>query len=141
MMTTMWAAITDWYQIYATSYDDAVRGQTAELILTRKNHEIIGSWWCTLVLPEGITFQSAELIPNSIPAGYDAEFTVTPSDDGSSVFLRCEGNEGVALDGLESNIATITVAIAEDAPLGECTITVKDAFLMEPDVNIHNDPK
>ena len=141
MMTTMWAAISDWYQIYVTAENDGVRGQTAELVLNKKNHEIIAAWSCTLVLPEGVTFQSAELISDCIPSGYNAEFTVTPSADGSSVFLRCEGTEGVTLYGLEDPVAVVTVAVADDAYAGECTITVKDAYLMESDGYGHSDSK
>ena len=128
------------YQIYASAAANGKTNATAELTLNMKNRVAIGTWQCTLVLPEGVTFQSATLLEARIPEGYNAEFTATPNADGT-VSLYCEGEEGVALTGTEGAIATITVAIASDATVGDVIVIVKYTQLIEPNGTIHKDAK
>ena len=136
-MTATWASLVEAYQIYVT----AANGKTyndAELTLNMKNRNFINTWTCKLVLPTGVTFKSAELVTARVPEGYDAQFVATDNGDGS-VTITCTGAEGVTFTGTDGAVATVTVAIAGDAPVGECVVTVKDAKLQEADgVSIHN---
>ena len=137
VMTATWASLVEAYQIYVT----AANGKTyndAELTLNMKNRNFINTWTCKLVLPTGVTFKSAELVTARVPEGYDAQFVATDNGDGS-VTITCTGAEGVTFTGTDGAVATVTVAIAGDAPVGECVVTVKDAKLQEADgVSIHN---
>ena len=138
MMTAMWASILEAYKIYVTADAAGKTYGTAELTLNMKNKVAIGTWSCTLELPTGVTFVSAELLTARVPEGYDAEFVALPNEDGSKVEFSCEGAAGVALTGTDGAVATVTVAIAGDAPLGDCIVNVKDASLMEPNGDGHN---
>lgn len=137
VMTATWASLVEAYQIYVT----AANGKTyndAELTLNMKNRNFINTWTCKLVLPTGVTFKSAELVTARVPEGYDAQFVATDNGDGS-VTITCTGAEGVTFTGTDGAVAIVTVAIAGDAPVGECVVTVKDAKLQEADgVSIHN---
>ena len=136
-MTATWASLVEAYQIYVT----AANGKTyndAELTLNMKNRNFINTWTCKLVLPTGVTFKSAELVTARVPEGYDAQFVATDNGDGS-VTITCTGAEGVTFTGTDGAVAIVTVAIAGDAPVGDCVVTVKDAKLQEADgVSIHN---
>jgi len=140
MMTASWASLLEAYKIEASAAANGKTNATAELTLSMKNRLAIGTWQCTLVLPEGVTFQSATLLQSRVPEGYNAEFTATPNADGTVSFF-CEGEEGIALNGTEGAIATVTVAIAADAPLGDVIVTVKDTQLTEPNGTMHGDAK
>ena len=136
MVTAMWASLLEAYQIYVTAANGKTNA-TAELTLNMKNKVAIAGWHCTLVLPQGVTFQSATLLDARVPEGYNAEFKYTVNADGT-VYIECQGDEGVALTGNDGAVATVTVAIAADAPLGDCVVNVKNAQLEEPSGDLHN---
>ena len=136
MVTAMWASLLEAYQIYVTAANGKTNA-TAELTLNMKNKVAIATWQCTLVLPEGVTFQSVDLLDARVPEGYNPDLKYTLKDDGT-VFIMCEGEEGVALTGNDGAVATVTVAIAADAPLGDCVVNVKNARLEEPNGDAHN---
>lgn len=135
-MTAMWASLIDAYKITVTA-PNAKTNSTAVLTLSMDNRNAIGTWSCTLVLPEGVTFKSAEVSGSRYPEGYEATLTPTPAND-NAVKLFCEGTPGVALTGTAGEIATVTVEIAADAPVGDCIISVKDAVLTEVNGTEHN---
>ena len=135
-MTAMWASLVDAYKITVTA-PNAKTNSTAVLTLSMDNRNAIGTWKCTLVLPEGVTFKSAEVSGSRYPEGYNAALTPTPAND-NEVRLFCEGTPGVALTGTAGEIATVTVEIAADAPVGDCIISVKDAVLTEVNDTEHN---
>jgi len=137
MMTTMWASLIEAYQIYVTAAGAGKTYGTAELTLNMKNRNAIATWECTLVLPEGVTFVSADVAGSRYPEGYNGQFTTTQNEDGSISF-NCEGEEGVTLTGTDGAVATVTVAIAGDAPLGDCKVYVKNTVLTEPNETEHN---
>ena len=64
MMTAMWASLQEAYKIYVTADANGKTGDFATLTLNMKNRNAITKWQCTLVLPAGVTFDSAELVPN-----------------------------------------------------------------------------
>jgi len=136
MVTAMWASLLEAYQIYVTAANGKTNA-TAELTLNMKNKVAIATWQCTLVLPEGVTFQSVALLDARVPEGYNPDLKYTLNDDGT-VFIMCEGEEGVALTGNDGAVATVTVAIAADAPVGDCVVNVKNARLEEPNGDAHN---
>lgn len=137
-MTAMWASLTDAYQIYVTGANGKTNG-TAELTLNMKNRNAIGIWQCTLVLPEGVTFESAAVVAGRYPEGYEAEFVATPNADGTVTFT-CSGADGVAMTGTDGAVATVTVKIGDITP-GDYVVTVKAAQLIEPNGTIHTDGK
>ena len=128
MMTAMWASLIDAYQIYVTAAANGKTGATAELTLNMKNKTAVHLWSCRLVLPEGVTFESAELLTARVPEGYEAEFNYVVNADGS-VTLSCEGAEGVDLTGTDGAIAKVVVNVAATAPVGDCFVYVKDATM------------
>jgi len=136
MMTAMWASLIEAYQIYVTGAAGKTSA-TATLTLSMKNRNAIGTWECTLVLPTGVTFVDAELSGARYPEGYDGQLLKTVNVDGT-VKLICEGEEGVALTNNDGEVATVTVSVAADAPVGDCVVIVKDALLTEPGGNGHN---
>ena len=141
-MTTMWASLVDAYQIYVTAGTGKTFG-TAELTLNMKNkNETIGTWSCTLVLPAGVTFQKAELVPARFPEGYDAEFVATPNEADNSVKFSCAGEQGVAMTGTDGAIVTVTVAISGDVEPGVYPVVIKEGTVLE-EINktTHNDGK
>jgi len=139
-MTAMWASLVDAYKITVTADAAGKAGETAELTLSMDNKNAIGIWQCTLVLPEGVTYQGIEFVAARYPEAYNGEITVTPNEDGTVTFA-CAGEAGVALTGTAGAIATVTVAIAADVAPGEYTVTVKDTKLVEPNDAIHKDTK
>jgi hypothetical protein len=104
------------------------------------NRNAIGTWKCELVLPTGVTFKEAVIVAGRYPEGYEPQLTAVPSND-NSVLLSCEGVEGVAMTGTAGAIATVTVEIAADAPVGDCTLTVKNGYMEEPNSTEHQDQK
>ena len=138
-MTAMWASLVDAYQIYVTG-SNAKTGTTAELTLNMKNRNAIGIWQCTLVLPEGVTYEDVAVVPARYPEGYNAELTATPNADGT-VTIVCSGEEGVTLTGTDGAIATVTVKIAATVEPGDYIVTVKDTKLVEPTTDIRTDAK
>lgn len=141
-MTTMWASLVDAYQIYVTAGTGKTFG-TAELTLNMKNkNATIGTWSCTLVLPAGVTFQKAELVPARFPEGYNAEFVATPNEADNSVKFSCAGEEGVAMTGTDGAIVTVTVAISGDVEPGVYPVVIKEGTVLE-EINktTHNDGK
>ena len=138
-MTAMWASLVDAYQIYVTG-SNAKTGTTAELTLNMKNRNAIGIWQCTLVLPEGVTYEDVAVVPARYPEGYNAELTATPNADGT-VTIVCSGEEGVTLTGTDGAIATVTVKIAATVEPGDYIVTVKDTKLYEPNGDIRQDAK
>ena len=138
VMATSWASLLEAYQIYVTGANAKTNG-TAELTLNMKNRNAINMWECTLVLPEGVTFQSATLITARIPDGFNAEFSAVDNGDGT-VSFTCEGEVGVGIPGTDGAIATVTVAIGDITP-GDFIVTVKDTKLTEPNGTINEDKK
>jgi len=138
VMATSWASLLEAYQIYVTGANAKTNG-TAELTLNMKNRNAINMWECTLVLPEGVTFQSATLITARIPDGFNAEFSAVDNGDGT-VSFTCEGEVGVGIPGTDGAIATVTVAIGDITP-GDVIVTVKDTKLTEPNGTINEDKK
>ena len=139
MMTATWASLIEAYQIYVTAGANGKAGETAELVLNMKNRNVIGLWSCTLVLPQGVTFVSAELIDARVPAEYEAEFTAVPNGD-NTVAISCSGADGVALTGTDGAVAKVVVSVAADAPVGDCIVNVKNAYLEEVNKSGHNRP-
>ncbi len=138
VMATSWASLLEAYQIYVTGAN-AKTNSTAELTLNMKNRNAINMWECTLVLPEGVTFQSASLITARIPDGFNAEFSAVDNGDGT-VSFTCEGEVGVGIPGTDGAIATVTVAIGDITP-ADVIVTVKDTKLTEPNGTINEDKK
>ena len=138
-MTAMWASLIDAYKIEVSAANGKT-GSTAVLTLSMDNRNAIGTWSCELVLPEGVTFKEAALVAGRYPDGYEAEFTAVPNGD-NSVALSCNGALGVAMTGTAGAIATVTVEIAADATVGDCTLTVKNAYMEEPNESGHQDQK
>ena len=138
VMATSWASILEAYQIYVTGAN-AKTNSTAELTLNMKNRNAINMWECTLVLPEGVTFQSATLITARIPEGFNPEFSAVDNGDGT-VSFTCEGEVGVGIPGTDGAIATVTVKIGDITP-GDFIVTVKDTKLTEPNGTINEDKK
>jgi hypothetical protein len=134
-MTAMWASLIDAYKITVTSAANGKTNATAELTLNMDNKLAIGTWQTTLVLPEGVTFESVAIVNARYPEGYEAELTTTPNEDGS-VTISCEGAEGVALTGTAGAIATVTVKIGAIEP-GDYTVIAKNTFLTEVGGTIH----
>ena len=135
-MTAMWASLVDAYKITVTA-PNGKTNSTAVLTLSMDNRNAIGTWSCVLVLPEGVTFKDAEVSGSRYPEGYNAALTPTPLGDNATK-LFCEGEEGIALTGTAGEVATVTVEIAPDAPVGDCIISVKDAVLTEVNGTEHN---
>ena len=121
------------YQIYVTG-QPAQANTSAELMLSMKNRNAIGTWKCTLSLPEGVTFKSATLVDaniNRYPDGYNAELQVTKNNDGTVISFLCEGEEGVALTGNDGPIAVVTVDIARTVAPGDYDVVVSGVTLYE----------
>ena len=131
-MTAMWASILDAYKI-TVSGENAKTNSTAVLTLSMDNKQLISIWQCTLVLPEGVTFESVEAVAARYPEAYGTpEIKAVPSEDGRTIALSCEGEDGVTLTGTAGAIATVTVKIGDIEP-GEYAVTVKNATLYEVD--------
>ncbi len=137
IMTAMSASLLEAYKIYVTAGANGKQGATAELTVNLKNKNAIASWNCKIVLPAGVTFQSAELLNARVPEGYEAQFNAVANEDGT-VDLSCEGAEGVALTGTDGAVAKIVVAVAADAAIGDCTVNVKSAHMEEVDGTEYN---
>lgn len=131
MMTAMWANIIDAYRIEVSASGAGKTYGTAVLTLTMKNRNAISTWQTTLVLPEGVTFKSVTPAGGRYPEGYNPVINATPSNGDNSVVLFCEGEDGFALTGTDGTVATVEVEIAGNAPLGDCTVIVKDTRLVE----------
>ena len=125
MMTAMWASLTEAYQIYVTAGANGVAGKTAELTLNMKNRNAIATWQCDLVLPAGVTFESVVIVPNRYPEGYEAELKYEVKEDGT-VYIQCEGAEGVALTQTDGAVATVTVKIDAAVAAGDYVVSVKN---------------
>ena len=138
-MTAMWASLIDAYKIEVSAANGKT-GSTAVLTLSMDNRNAIGTWNCVLVLPAGVTFKEAAIVAGRYPEGYEPAFSAVPDND-NSVKLFCEGAEGVAMTGTAGAIATVTVEIAADAPVGDCIVTVKNASMEEPNGSEHQDQK
>ena len=138
-MTAMWASLIDAYKIEVSAANGKT-GSTAVLTLSMDNRNAIGTWKCELVLPTGVTFKEAVIVAGRYPEGYEPQLTAVPDND-NSVKLFCEGAEGVAMTGTAGAIATVTVEIAADAPVGDCIVTVKNASMEEPNGSEHQDQK
>ena len=135
--------LLDAYQIYVTAADNGKTNSTAELFLNMKNRNAIGTWVCTVELPQGVTFVdgSASIIDSRYPEDYDANFAATVNADGTVKF-SCDGEEGVALTGTDGPVATFTVQIADTVLPGDYTIVVlKGSILEEPGGDTHTDGK
>jgi hypothetical protein len=137
MMTAMWASLQEAYKIYVTADANGKTGDFATLTLNMKNRNAITKWQCTLVLPAGVTFESAELVPNRYPSDYNAHFVATPNEDGTVDFL-CESGDDVALLQNDGAIATVKVKIASTVEPGDFAVTIKGGALMiEPNDEGH----
>ena len=137
-MTAMWASILDAYKI-TVSGENAKTNSTAVLTLSMDNKQLISIWQCTLVLPEGVTFESVEAVAARYPEAYGTpEIKAVPSEDGRTIALSCEGEDGVTLTGTAGAIATVTVKIGDIEP-GEYAVTVKNATLYEVDRSSKHD--
>lgn len=125
-------SLIDAYQIYVTAETNGYIGQKAELTLNMKNRNAIAMWKCTLVLPDGVTFLSADISGERYPEGYNADLTTTTNDDGT-ITIQCRGAEYVAMTDTDGEIATVTVDIAKTVSPGDHTVTVKNTQLTEAD--------
>ena len=134
-MATMWASLTEAYQVYATGANGKTNG-TAEITLNMKNRNAIGTWSCELVLPAGVSYESIKLVDSRYPETYAAVLTATSGTD-NTVTISCEGEEGVTLTGTDGAVAIVTVKVAADATLGENVVTVKNISLIEAGGTIH----
>ena len=142
-MTAMWASLVDAYQIYVTAGANGKTNATAELTLNMKNRDAVGTWKCTVALPEGVTYVdgSVAIVDGRYPEGYNANLTATVNADGTVTF-SCDGEEGVALTGTDGAVATFTVQIAGSVVPGEYTVVVKaGSKLEEPNGDMHTDGK
>ena len=143
MMTAMWASIKEAYQIYVTAGANGKTGATAELTLNMKNRNAIWTWECTLALPEGVTFESAEIADGRYPEGYEAVLKTTVNADGT-VTIACSGAEGVALTNTDGAVATVKVKVAADVQPGDVVVTVvagKTKLVETDTTTIHTDEK
>ena len=141
-MTAMWASLLDAYQINVTAANGKTNA-TAEFTLTMQNKNAISNWTCTVALPTGVTYVegSAAIVPARYPEGYNPEIVAKVNADGTVTFSGY-GEEGAAMTGTDGAIATFTVAIAADAPVGDCEVTVKDGSKMvETNGSIRTDTK
>lgn len=135
--------LLDAHQMYVTAADNGKTNSTAELFLNMKNRYAIGTWVCTVALPEGVTYVdgSASIIDGRYPEDYDANLTATVNADGTIKFA-CNGAVGVALTGNDGPVATFTVQIADTVLPGDYSIVVvKGSILEEPGGDMHTDGK
>ena len=140
-MTAMWANIQKYWNVYATADANGQTWGTATLTLNLKNAEAstVNFWSCTLELPEGVTFESASLISTRCPEGSEPNLIATPNADGT-VAISCELEETYAFTGTDGAVVAVTVAIAGDAPTGECVVNVKNIVLNKVDGGTVNCP-
>ena len=129
MMTAMWASVVDAYQIYVTAAANGKTGATATLKLNMKNRNGVDTWKCVLVLPAGVTYESAVVSGNRYPEGFSPALTVTTNADGSLTFF-CEGEEGFTMTGTDGEVAEVTVKVAADAPVGDCVVNVSESHIL-----------
>ena len=129
-------SLVDVYQIYATGSCGGI-GHYAELTLNMKNRNAISEWNCTLVLPQGITYESAALVDTRYPKGYNPQFSVTPNSDGSVTF-KCRSANEITMTDTDGAIATVLVHIPDGITPGNYTVNVNDISLVEPTGNIHS---
>ena len=116
-------------------------GRTAELTLIMVNKQAVGTWNCTLELPEGVIFQSAVVADGEegrYPEDYNPQLTCTPNEAGNVISFSCYGSEGVGIPNGEGAVAVVTVNIANTVAAGEYTLVVKNIQLIEPNESIHN---
>lgn len=141
-MTAMWASLIDAYKITVAAAANGKTNATAEFTLSMDNKNAIGSWKCTVVLPAGVTYVegSAAIVPARYPEGFNPEISAVVNANGSVTFSGY-GEEGAAMTGTAGAIATFTVAIAADAPLGDCEVTVTGTQLFESNGSNHPDQK
>ena len=140
----MWAqtptTLIEAYKMYVLA-NDAQAGTTAELFLNVKNRTVVSVWSCKLVLPEGMSFQSAALVEDQgrYPEDYDANFVVTPNNDGTVTF-SCDGEPGVALTGTEGAVAVVYVNIDPTLAAGTYPVVLKEIYLEELNTTQHSYP-
>lgn len=115
-------------RIYVSAEANGQAGTTAELMLNMKNRFSIGSWNCTLVLPQGVTYQSTTLYTEGgrYPDGYNGVVTYVTNQDGS-VTINCEGEEGVAITEKDGTVAIVTVEIANTVAEGTYPVTIRES--------------
>ena len=120
---------------------NARTGTTAAAIeLHMDNRNVVAKWNCTLYLPQGFTFNSAEICNDAgrYPDGYNAEFTATPNAADNTVSFSCSGEDGVDLNGKEGIVAMVYVDIPSTVTPGDYTLEVKNTSIEESDGSIHN---
>lgn len=127
-------------RVYPFATENGQVGTTAELLLNMKNRFAICQWECTLALPEGVIFKSAQLFEGDdsrYPQDYNPVLTVTPNNDGSYTFF-CEGEEKVALTGTEGTVAIVSVEISNNVTPGTYQVILKSSKLIALSENIYN---
>ncbi|MCR5850022.1 MAG: hypothetical protein K6G92_04845 [Bacteroidaceae bacterium] len=142
-MTAMWASLIDAYKITVAAAANGKTNATAEFTLSMDNKNAIGTWTCTVALPTGVTYVdgSAAVVPARYPEGYNPVISAKVNEDGTVTFT-CYGEEGAVMTGTAGAVATFSVAIAADAPVGDCEVTVKvGTQLVEPNGTIRTDTK
>ena len=138
-MTAMWASINGAFKIYLSAEANGKTNNPATLTLNMKNQNAVGIWECTVVLPDGVTYEpnSVAIVTNRYPEGTTIVPTAVVNADGSVTFtFENDADEDDKPDFVLSNsdgaIATFVVNIAGTATLGENTVTVKaGAKMME----------
>lgn len=133
-----WGSLVDAYQIYVTAETEGIIGKNAELTLNMKNRSAIAKWECTLVLPDGVTFLSADISGGRYPEGCNAELATIINGDGTVTF---QYNGDIAMTGTDGEIATITVNIASTVNSGDHTVAVGNIQLIEPNGTTHDNSK
>ena len=135
MMTAMWASLIEAYMIEAAGANGKTNS-TATLTLNMTNRTAVAAWTCTLVLPEGVTFENATVSGGRYPEGYAADLKIRVNND-NSVVLTCQGESGVNITGTAGEVATVTVSIANTVTPGEVKVYVNNIVLLEGDGTRH----
>jgi len=123
----------------------ASQGGEEQLSICMKNSAAIRAFQFDLYLPDGVTAKVNQKgrIVCSLSTGRledDDEHTLvaTIQDDGSVRFLCGSLNEE-CFNGNDGEVATLTVTVADDMPIGTYPIILKEMVLNETNYSIHYD--
>lgn len=139
MMTSMWASLTEAFQVYLTADANGKTGANATLTLNLKNKADtpIALWTADVILPEGFTFVegSAAYVPNRFTS--EPTITAVANEDGSVTFgVTCA--EGETISGSDGAVLTFEVAIDATVTPGDFKLLVKNAKMFDDKGNSYN---
>ena len=123
-MTSMWAALTEAYQVNVEA-ENGKTNQTCALTFTLKATGVyaVQTWSCNVTLPDGVTFVDATLVDGRYAT--NPELTVTQNEDGTLTFT-CESTEDNPVLGTEGPMVNVNVAVGDIEP-GTYNVLVKNA--------------